>query len=463
MKRWLGLGLALVFILFIIGVSAHLRRSRAELTCHGCNLLLVSIDTLRADHLGTYGYQKPTSPNLDALAADSVVFDRAYSSSAWTFPAHLSILTGRFPHRPSEIMFGKVQPLNDSYVTLAESLRAAGYRTAAFVGGGWVREGLGFPQGFEVFHSSGMRFENNAALVGRWLDRRDSERPFFLFVHGYNVHRPYDTESKYVPTFVGEVPPRCLGVEFRDHEAAKGECIADEAGHRYAIGLYDSEIRGVDDYLGGLLERLHREGLFDDTVVVVLSDHGDEFWDHGGQDHTNTLYDELIRVPIILHVPGTRPRRVPAPVSLVDVTPTLLDVLGLKDTVERDGISWRSRLDRLPQSRAIFAVTGRDDHWAHQHRGGAFWLQAVVKESLKLIVRHDAAGDTAACIFNQAVDPREQKPRSRPSARRDAMETLLLAWRTQIGLPDDLLAEPLEDSVLDSETRSQLKTLGYLE
>jgi arylsulfatase A-like enzyme len=310
------------------------------------NVVLVVVDTLRADHLGAYGYDRPTSPAIDArLAARGTLFEEAYAQAPWTLPSMLSVLTGRSPGelaRPEEGPFA----VPETAPTLAERLRAAGYRTGAFVANPTLAAEAGFDRGFETWWtppaepaslSLGAEAVNRRALP--WLDAH-AAAPFFLYLHYLDPHDPYAppdsgaVESPFLPDYAGDVDGTMV------HGLYLGEVeLADpEADRRQLAALYDAEIAYVDARIGELLDAFP-EPLARETLFVFTSDHGEELGDHGGWKHGHTLYNEQIRVPLVFRWDG-RVRdgnRVSGSVRLLDVVPTVLSAAGLDLPPELDG------------------------------------------------------------------------------------------------------------------------------
>lgn len=305
----------------------------------GPNLVLVSIDTLRADHVHAYGYERETTPSIDRLAAEGVRFADATSQAPHTLASHMSLMTSLWPS-----FHGVVQGtdrLRDGIETLAERLRGAGLRTEAIVEDGFVSAEFGFHRGFERYDDGAPGIEVTPtraaatfAKAERALDRLAGER-FFLFVHTYGPHSPYNAPEPYCsmfdPGYSGPVKPgfgQVPGLEF-----AAGRLKLDAADLHHVQALYDAGVRAADEALGRFLARLESLGLDRDTLVVVVSDHGEEFLDHklSLATHGHTLYQELLHVPLVMRLPGVVPAGsvIQDPVALVDVGPTVLDLLGL--------------------------------------------------------------------------------------------------------------------------------------
>jgi arylsulfatase A-like enzyme len=286
------------------------------------HVILISIDTLRADHLGCYGYTGARTPNIDALAAEGALFENAATAAPLTLPAHSSIFTGRTPLRHGIVdNFGFRLP--DGETTLAEKLNAHGFATGGFAGAFVLDSRFGVAQGFETYVD---RFETpseSATGLGghersadqvlppalEWMAGQ-GERPFFAFVHFFDPHAPYDPPSAFL-----EAP---------GSDAAR----------------YDAEIAFVDSQVGKLVAFLKERGLYGDSLIVLLADHGESLGEHGESTHGLFVYDATIRVPLLVRgrgiVPGTR---IGAQVRTIDVMPTVLELLGLTPGPEVEGRS----------------------------------------------------------------------------------------------------------------------------
>jgi arylsulfatase A-like enzyme len=296
-------------------------------------VILVSLDTLRADRAGFLGNHRGLTPRLDALAAEGVVFEQAHAPAPWTLPSHVSLFSSRLPldHK----VRWDANRMDLSLTMLAEHFRNAGYRTAAFTGGAYVAAYFGFSQGFEAYverdevRDRGPGRIASAAL--RWV-RENRRVPFFLFVHTYEPHSPFDHPDLAHPGDAGRLEGS-LGN--RQVEAIhRGELVLTGAERRYVADLYDGDVAQTDRVFGGLLDTLRRDGILDRAVLVVLSDHGEDLWDHDlarSPSHGHTLYQDVLRVPLFVRAPGIAREglRVRAPVSLLDVAPTLLALAGL--------------------------------------------------------------------------------------------------------------------------------------
>jgi arylsulfatase A-like enzyme len=324
------------------------------------NIILISIDSLRYDHLGCYGYSRDTSPTIDRLAREGALFETAVSSTSWTLPAHAALFTG-LPDRVHGC-FDDQQWLDGSRHTLAEALQEAGYRTVGFFSGPYLHPSFGLSQGFERYQDCtsyspqfiervkkdellneqgiigldlmGLSHEDITnpivlAEVEKWLAGKP-RGPFFLFIHLWDVHYdyipppPYDT--MFVdPGYTGPVDGRNLLRAFRKPAG----WIERDVDHLKA--LYDGEIRYTDDTLGKILAALERAGHMERSIIAVTADHGEAFYEHGHFGHRWTLHEEEVRIPLIVQYPAVVPKgqRIQRPARIIDIAPTLLDLAGL--------------------------------------------------------------------------------------------------------------------------------------
>ncbi len=317
------------------------------------SLILVTIDTLRADYLGSHGYPGPVSPRLDAFAAEAVRFDRCYSAAPWTKPSVASLFTGLHPRahgvtNHEGLMWGEESEamrkgiLAEDVTTLAETLAASGYRTGAFVANPWLLAEYGFGQGFEVYDDTLADSETPAdsmlARANAWLASPGDDRPIFLYLHLMDVHGPYVAPDSVYATLVAAMDPDPGAILTPDQVANIPEYLTRTPWYNDEVALrldvwrlrYAAGVRDLDTRLGAFLDQLRETGLLEGSVVVLTSDHGEELFEHGGWTHGYTLYQDQIRVPLLIRPPGSaRPRTVREVVGLVDLMPTLLDLVGL--------------------------------------------------------------------------------------------------------------------------------------
>lgn len=380
------------------------------------NIVLISVDSLRADHLHCYGYSRPTSPTIDRLASEGALFEVVTSSSSWTLPAHAALFTA-LPDSAHGVDRGAKKLLAERR-TLAEALQAAGYRTAGVWSGPLLDPRFGFGQGFDdyVSHAEHTEGDWDAAVershqevTGRQtLDKvdalldSDSEAPFFLFVHLWDVHYdyipppPYDT--LFDADYSGEVDGRDL---VRYLGLGLGDLSKDDLRHLEA--LYDGEIAWADRQIATLLEKLETLGVAEETLVVVTSDHGEELFEHGSFGHKRKLFDESIRIPLVMRYPNRieEGRRLVQSVGIVDVAPTLLeladaeplpDVLGRSLVPLLDGREW-SRSSPLVSELVENPQTGES-------------LLAIRSQKWKILLRPMSGGTVG--LWDLKKDPHER-------------------------------------------------------
>jgi arylsulfatase len=333
-------------------------------------VLLVTVDTLRADHLSCYGYHRETSPNIDALAAQGVLAERAYATMGTTLPAHLSIMTGLYPHQHGYVAnIGAIKsPFRSSpgRRTLAEALRSAGYATAAFVSGPTVSSKTGLDVGFDTFDEhapSGARVESlvarsrpaeiTSARALSWLADQEGDQPLFLWVHYWDPHEPNQPPAAFAERFSDDegleeliarraIDPAKLTQRFQPRELARifapelhasiraGEDVSfppvDTAAIRKLINLYDADVAYMDHHFGTLLDAFRERGLFERTIVTFTADHGQSLGQHDWLEHGRIL-GEVVRVPLVVRFPAgvtQQPRRLRRVVSHVDLLPTII-------------------------------------------------------------------------------------------------------------------------------------------
>lgn len=434
------------------------------------NLILVSIDTLRADHLSVYGYDRPTSPEISRLAKEGILFEQAFSQSPKTATSHMSLFTGVYPpaHRVANWGERRVRRLSDDVPTLATLLAQSGYRTEAHTGGGNVSARLGFDQGFQVYEEhqgTDPVFEGASKALDRFAQAGGGAKaPFFLFVHTFEVHDPYVPPPEFAaefadPSYSGDIVSSQEELErlagggnywARNREFWGRVDREDPADIQHLKDLYDAEILFTDSQIAAFRQRLRKLGLEDETILVVLSDHGEEFLDHGGFLH-NALFQEILHVPLVFRFPASlglaAGLRIQDVVQLVDVVPTLLEVLDLPAPEHLQGRSLLPLVeDGEPLDRPVFSqwlaggriVALRDGDWKY--------IQFKRQEQL----------------FHLAADPGESL--DRVLAQPEVLERLRAMVGEIIG-ESYAFAEtqtPARPPQLDQETRQQLEALGYL-
>jgi len=363
------------------------------------NIVIVTLDTVRADHLSYAGYPKKTSPVLDEIAAQGVVFNNAHATSSWTLPSHASLFTGKYIYEHKAHMAHQL--LDAKFDTLAEILQEKGYNTAGFVGGPYCKAKYGVGQGFSTFKDRldffeysntiddlglrrlldflsrdlrqtllGSDGERSAAEINgdvfRWLDRNKNSR-FLLFLNYFDAHYPHNLGLEYLKDFTSDSISASDMADFRDQlmwyrNEYRFPTNVDQRLLEYSIARYDAEIRYLDREIGRLLDKFRNLGIIDNTLFVFVSDHGEEFLEHGGISHQTTLFDEVLRIPLIFYYPAAlKTARRSELVGIQDLFPTVLELAGFKAPGNTDAVSL------IPVLRGESTKT-RDLHIAERYR-----------------------------------------------------------------------------------------------
>lgn len=393
------------------------------------NVVLISLDTLRADHLSLYGYPRETSPHIDAWArSGGIVFDDVVASAPWTLPSHVSLFTGLDAPRHG---VNHNRPAPNSLNMLAEPLRRAGYATLAVTGGGFVHSSFGFSQGFDQYWSYGVQMgyddeiEVEIARACAQLERF-ARRPFFLFFHTYEVHNPFRPRQPHFGAMSNHPDDVMVDVENLPQSADDGyldhrRLVVQQNGKRVrpladdefdlAVDLYDAGIAHTDAMLARVFRRLEHLGIADRTLVVLTSDHGELFGEHGVVNHVS-LYEGNLMVPLVIMDPRRRDyRHVEDQVRLVDVAPTVLEIIGQDSLADVDGVSLVPLLEggRLPDSaRFAWSYAAASNYGLSLRDGGL----------RKYVVRNDPwpHGETSEWLFDLQRDPLEINRLTAPDA-----------------------------------------------
>lgn len=447
------------------------------------NVLFISVDTLRADHLGSYGYRLDTSPTIDSLAASGVRFADATVQWPKTWPSMASMLTGKYP-ATTGVRFAPLRPLPDDHATLAEALRGAGFTTGAVVANPNVGRDLRFDQGFDRFIESWAeelkrrtgvdKLENapgavksytNATIVTdaalRLIDERDGEKPFFLWLHYIDPHGPYAPPTDYRRLFFGAYPRKPVPLadlpRYQVQIDRERGAPSDDLG--FYIGQYDREIRYFDDQLARLLKRLDELEMRDDTLIVLTADHGEHLDEHGYYlEHGKSPYQPTAHVPLIFRLPGRVPegRVVTQPVGLIDLVPTVLELVGVPIPADVQGVSLVPLWSGETGTPYVFMESGTRQPSQLSIRKGSWKLSKLrAKEDRERFGRNEIE------LYDLASDPgeREDVRAEHPEIARE-LEAALAHW--QKTTPSYRKTEA-EAPRVDDRTREMLKGLGYIE
>jgi arylsulfatase A-like enzyme len=395
-------------------------------------VVLITLDTTRRDRLGFHGYSRKTSPNLDALAARSIVYERGVAASSWTLPSHASIFTGKFPSShgadydpdgalrltqaiegPQEWSEYRASGLSPEEMTLALFLRERGYHTAAVVGGPWMKRVFGLDRGFDTYDDEGIgdvngRLASEVTTAALAAVEGGGEKPLFLFLNYFDPHGPYEAPSPFGGTFGSDPSDR-----------------------------YDEEILYMDHHVGRLLDGLSTRGLFDESLILVTADHGELLGEHGKMGHGATLFEEEVHVPFLVKYPrGERaPERRSEPFHHVDVLPLILERLGMAS-----GKRPRPLLAEVSPLNFVSAE-------------GSF--RALYLGRHKLL--WNSRGSHA--LFDLENDPREERNLAAAEPAR-LSEAVRVLEKVMASLPSP--GAPGPPATLDEETLEALRSLGYV-
>lgn len=454
------------------------------------DVVIYLVDTLRADALGAYGATRGDSPALDALARESAVFEQAISQAPWTLPSVTSLFTSTYPS--SHRILGHADRVGPQAETLVEYFKGLGYRTVGFASNTFGGRGAGLDQGFDEFteHQFVQKLmeEHEAegthplAPLHEWAAREQDERPFLLYVHTVEPHDPYEglaqaDDGRYTAPARDRVALQKLmheqrRLELRSHgtpglspadRARLAEVTRELDGRaQQARDLYDGDVRQADANFARLVELLARQPRWKDTIVVVLSDHGEEFHEHGSWFHGQSAFQEMLRVPLILRVPGLTDGglRVAPPVQLIDVLPTLAELAGGPPAAHWQG---RSLLPLLrgaapAQPSPVLSMRIITERNLSGARGDT--ETALILDGWKLIVHHDVRRTS---LFDLTSDPGETRDLSQEQPERAAAMLALVQQRLRdLPVLPIRSAEELDQAAAEEKLR-HLEDLGYVE
>ncbi len=417
------------------------------------NVLLVLIDTLRADKLRPYAPEsRVQTPQLMRFVERATIFERAHSQENWTKPSVATLLTSLMPWEHGATQYESV--LRRDIDLLPEVLQEHGFVTASFICNGFVSDRFGFGQGWNSYRNyirEGRRTRSQfvAADVLEWLDGRPQDQPFFLYVHTIDPHVPYRPPREILsmygdPDYRGPVNFSRDATLLENVKLGRVRLRQRDRDHLQA--LYDGEISYHDRHFGSILEGLEARGLSDDTMVVITSDHGEEFWDHGSVGHGHSVYEELLHVPLFVRLPGNAPRRIDSAAGLVDIMPTILEALGLPVPEDLSGRSLLPDLRAEGNGYPRGNISGFMDNWRTYAIGR--W---------KLIER--PRGRSA--VYDLEEDPRESTPLTDYPITRRVLRQWMGARMVETPARRVRRRQSSEPAI-DAETEAQLRALGYV-
>jgi len=448
------------------------------------NVVIIVLDTLRADRLSCMGYNRSTTPRIDAMAAQGSLYRQAFTTCFWTLPSHASLFTGLHPVQIAAT--SETLHLPESNTTIAEVLGEAGYRTAAFVCNSWVSKERGFAQGFQEFRemwraeyqagadtTSGSMETLTVDRLKPWIARTAAgKQPFFLFVNLNGVHLPYRPAEPHASQFLrdpGYDPKRVeeLSRLTSGWSHLVGETPLSETDYRILNDLYDGEVAWADAQVGGILDALEKAGILDRTIVIVTSDHGEHLGEKDRMDHMSTMYEPALRIPLVIRYPraflaGTQ---VDDLVSITDIAPTVLDQCGAADLAPALS-SEAASLARVERARAEFVIAANERPVAgikllQARYPGYDWtaidyrLRCLRAPSHKLIWKENRGVE----LYNLARDPGENENLAETQVETQRQLTALL------GKSYDRMRTTKEYFMFESTDREaleKLRSLGYI-
>lgn len=414
-------------------------------------VIVINLNAVRADHLGCYGYERETTPNIDALASESVRFEWAFAQAPDPAPSQASIVSGLYP--TTHQMFDETTRLPEEVVTMAEAFSDEGLKTAAFVDGGFMSEAFGLAQGFEEFDdSAGGGLEEIGPKAMSWIEQH-ADQSFFLMIHAYDAHAPYAPPAEYRDMFTEGLEPPSDGFEPTPAQMKPGgEPGAAELllpnDLAYAKALYDAELRHIDHWIGELITKLEELGLDQKATVALLSDHGQEFQEHGDLLH-GQIYTTVTRVPMMVRLPGgVQAGTVADYVETVDLMPTLLDLsgIGLPETVQGESLVPLA----LGQGEPPYLAFSESRHFGGQ--------LAIAMGGYRMILNLDPEN---AELYQLETDPLERQNIADSEPRRlQVLNSRLQNWRERV---ESASFDPEKQEQVDQDTLDQLKGLGYIQ
>ncbi len=428
------------------------------------SVVMVIIDTLPAGHVGCYGYERSTTPRLDDFAKDGVRFERAIASAPWTLPSIAGLFTGAYPSRhkagthldPPTMADRRMTPMRPDMVTLAELFQERGYKTVGFFQNPFVHPGFGLDKGFDLYDYQGGDELNIrpaplvTAAANKWIDENGGD-PFFMVVHYFDPHLAYNpplmTALPYINEYKGELK---IPFDPEMEDLRSGKTVLSPEDKEYVKGLFDGEIVAVDKELGVFLKRLKEKGIYDKSLIIVTSDHGEEFWEHGGFEHGHSLHREVLEVPLVIKYPGQSHAgaEVKEYVSLLDVFPTVAEFMGWTTPFTIDGVSLYPRGGALKVPPHV--IVSENLHYGPQR-------QAFYAENFKLIINVESGKIE---VYDLSADPGETNNVFGAAKLPEAVKNQVKSIAADL---EALLNEEAPAAAqLDKDTIEKLRSLGYI-
>jgi len=442
------------------------------------NVVLIVVDTLRADHLSTYGYHRNTSPHIDMIAKTALVFEKHFSTSCWTLPSHASLFTGLFPLDAGATSETLLLPF--SKTTVAEVFQKNGYQTSGFVCNSWLTKDRGFAQGFSQYsqiwlpeNHQGVKKDHqmleNAAVsqMLSWLDNYKKEAPFFMFSNLNGVHLPYRPPALHQEKFLSKTVSQTQ-IDFCKSLTSCWSSMAGEtkiSAEDYDVlnALYDAEINYLDEQIGALFAKLKEKELLKNTIFIITSDHGENIGEHDRIDHMMSMYDTTLHIPLIVHMPDGIGKRVPSLVSMIDVAPSILSACGIAD----DDFSPEIQLFSSNPNYRKFILAGNERpltavkllesrYPAFDAQSINFKIRAIRTLPDKFVLNEGAENE----LYDLKTDPMEMHNIHHQHQKKEKQYTNILneLWR----IDGNVVGKPYFKSK-DKVSMDKLKALGYVD
>jgi arylsulfatase A-like enzyme len=458
---FLGMKIKILYLSALILLALN-SCNRSEFKISKPNILFILLDTTRADHLGSYGYERDTSPNLDQFAAENLKAKFALATAPWTPASVASMFTGLYPAShgmmpPNDRDLAKkgYAKLSSQHVTLAEILKGNGYRTAAVSPNPWVTKEFGYDQGFDEYYYLHRKIaekitESGRELIDAWTQKGPMTQPFFMYLHFLDPHDSYSPPGEYATKFSGALQKSIFNYD---------------AAMQKNINLYDGEINYLDAELGKFFDYLKQKGLYEDLFIVIVADHGEQFMEHGDLRHGYKLFNEEIHVPLMIKTgrASDKGRAIKETVSTLDILPTVLERIGIKDNQNLPGVSLLNS-EELSKRRGVMSEIRR-----------IYDLKAITDNAGNRLIlslpynQKDSATADRVGAWNEAeivgVFSSKENYACNNTTNNPAIQARL------VGTFDETLAnalyrvvKPDQESVeIKDETLDQLKSLGYLQ
>jgi len=463
--------------MYSILISALILAGAWTLEAHSVppNVVVIVMDTVRQDHLSCYGYERETTPFLEELARSGRLYRNAYSTSSWTVPAHASLFTGLHP--VSHGMHWEHLHLSEELVTLPEVLKEFGYMTLGFTENSWISESKGFGQGFDSLKYDRSKLKSSKMRNKSFLGFKKSleeigDKPFFVFINLVSAHAPYRSSGQFFKMFLSDPAyEKEVKVDFLAPRA-KGTGFPSKKALTHLTEHYDAEIRYVDHIIEAIAEELQRKGLWERTLFIVTSDHGESLGEHEHLEHQFYLYEHLVRIPLIIRYPKLFPpgSHDDNPVSLTDVFPTVLRVLEIDP--KQFSIQGHSLLpgETMPERSILCEYYVHPGFTDAKKYSREEYKHPRIREQLMRRLKSIRVGDFKWVqgsngtkeLYDIAKDPGETRNLAEHSDFSVTAEKLRIILGDRLEQYRSQISPGFESNPLDAKTIETMKSLGYL-